>query len=302
VATRAALNATVPLEGGTARTSAFSHEIGGDFPALYTSVTGELPADFSPGLPRLLSEANKMTTKKTPVSTDPQSNSPPEVETKSGPRLQVVGSDGMSDLYTAEALPNIDGRSSILNELPADLFEEDRGNFEIGSTRQPGTVAFGTPRDQEWVLVFPDPTRYRKLSCLKDKENRKLYPVTAALIAKYPKIARASRSYIVRQAAVLDKDEFLWPAPWPGGREYPGDQKQREAQLEAMKDWVQLSWTGDDWAIDNTEPRKVFPAYSWDKSRSFEEFLKLALKPITLADVSGPFLRRFLGLGPLKSP
>jgi hypothetical protein len=193
-------------------------------------------------------------------------------------------------------LPNIDGRTSVLDELPADTFLPDRGDYAVGEVSSPRAMEFGHPRDQDWSRCHPDKTRYRKLLCIKDKSSRVLRPITASLVNTSPRLQMAARPHIVRQAKILDGPDFLWAAPWPGGREFPGDQKARQAQEESIADWVKIMWIGSDWEIIHTDPPNVYEDPEWS-DESFDSVLHRGLVPLLLHNLETTFIRRFLGLG-----
>jgi hypothetical protein len=195
----------------------------------------------------------------------------------------------------ATELPNIDDRPSVLTELPQDLFMSDREEFAVAETARPAGIAFGHPND--WAMSHSDPQRYRVMLCIKDKKSRKVLPITQSLVRKHPRLQTACRPYVVRQAILLDGAWFLWPAPWPGAREYPGDDKHREAMRLSREDWVKMVWEDQDWGVYNTEPLNVYEHPDWDEAEEFEAFLTRGIAPLLLSTGDEPFLRRFLGKG-----
>jgi hypothetical protein len=201
-----------------------------------------------------------------------------------------------SDLYLAVSnLPNIDGRNSVLTELPKELFMADRQDFAVPQKSKPGSIEFRAPKT--WVMVHPDPDRYRVMLCLKDKLGRKIFPITQTLVSEHPKLQMASRPYIVRQAIELDGLWFLWPAPWPGGKEFLGDSMHLEAQNAAREDWVQMTWLGQDWDVSGTVTPNAYAHPDWSKAEDFEAFLTRGLGPIVLTHATQTlFIRRALGM------
>jgi hypothetical protein len=200
-----------------------------------------------------------------------------------------------SDLFVAAtSLPNIDGRNSVLVDLPKDLFMQERQSFAVGQKPKSADIAFTHPAD--WAMCHPDPDRFKVMLCVKDKGNRKLYPIVQSLVDEYPRLQVASRPYIVRQAKLLDGPWFLWPAPWPGGRELLGDNAHYEAQIAAMSDWTLMTWAGHDWDVMGTETPNAYAHPEWDKAEDFELFLNRGLGPIVLLHAEQTlFIRRFLG-------
>ena len=200
----------------------------------------------------------------------------------------------VSGLYiAATALPNIDGRASVLTELPKDLFMAGRQDFAVKQKSKASGIEFATPKD--WAMCHPGEGRYKVMLCIKDKKARKLYPITQSLVQAHPKLQLESRPYIVRQAIALDGPWFLWPAPWIGGREFPGDIAHYQAQQDSREDWVQMTWTGTDWDVANTDPMFCYAHPDWDRAEDFEAFLQRGLAPITLWTGEEPFIKRFLG-------
>jgi hypothetical protein len=104
------------------------------------------------------------------------------------------------DIDAAADMPNIDGRSSVLNELPKDLFLVDR-EFEIAADDPPDEIRFGKPRSQEIVHCHPDPTRKRIVWAIKDERNRRgnLFVVTQGMLKTYPRLKEHSKCYVLRQ-------------------------------------------------------------------------------------------------------
>jgi hypothetical protein len=233
----------------------------------------------------------KTPNKSADVQKIPGAGPPIGLETGNG----VTAAGGNSDLFIAATeLPNLDGRPSVLTELPKDLFLEGREDFAVAETFRPAGISFGHPRD--WALCNPDGL-YRVILCLKDSKNRKILPITQSLVRKTPRLQTACRPYIIRQAIVLDGPFFLWPAPWPGGREYPGDEN-REAQRAALQDWTKMIWLDiADWEVCGTETPNAYPHPDWSEAEDFEPFLLRGISPILLSTGDEPYLRRFLGRG-----
>jgi hypothetical protein len=203
----------------------------------------------------------------------------------------------LSDVFiAATALPNLDGRGSVLRELPKDLFIEGREDFAVAEVSRPARISFGHPKD--WAMVHPDRSRFKVMLCLKDSKNRKILPITQSLVRKTPRLQTACRPHVIRQAVLLDGPFFLWPAPWPGAREYPGDEKHREAQQAALHDWTKMAWLDiGDWDVVATETPNAYPHPDWSEAEDFELFLQRGILPILLSTGDEPYLRRFLGRG-----
>jgi hypothetical protein len=228
------------------------------------------------------------------ANTPPQPTVAQNIESFQGNGAEVP--PGRSDLFmTAAELPNLDGRPSVLTELPKDLFLEGREDFAVAETSRPAGIAFGHPRD--WAMCNPNGL-YKVMLCLKDSKNRKVLPITQSLVRKTPRLQTACRPYVIRQAVVLDGPLFLWPAPWPGGRDYPGDDKHREAQQAALQDWTKMAWLDiGDWDVFGTETPNAYPHPDWSEAEDFEPFLLRGISPILLSTGDEPYLRRFLGRG-----
>jgi hypothetical protein len=197
---------------------------------------------------------------------------------------------------SASVIPNIDGRASVLTDLPNDTFLPDRGDYAVGEVKAPKSMMFGHAKDQDWARCHPDGARFKKMLCIKDKSSRALYPITASLVNSYPRLQVAARPYIIRQAKILDGPEFLWAAPWPSGREVLGDVGARQAQEDALTDWVRMMWDGNDWDVIHTDPPHVYDDPVWGEE-SFEDVLRRGLLPLLLHDLTSPFIKKLLGLG-----
>jgi hypothetical protein len=238
------------------------------------------------------------TTRKTSVGPEQHSQqlTPAEQPKLNGEDAAPAAPAPLSDLFIAATeLPNIDGRTSVLTELPKDLFMADRQDFAVPQKSKPGSIEFRAPKT--WAMVHPDLERYRVMLCLKDKLGRKIFPITQALVREYPKLQVASRPFIVRQAIELDGPWFLWPAPWPGGKEFLGDSMHLEAQNAAREDWVQMTWLGQDWDVSGTVTLHAYDLPDWSKAEDFEAFLARGLGPLVLTHATqNLFIRRTLGM------
>jgi hypothetical protein len=101
----------------------------------------------------------------------------------------------------------------------------------------------------------------------------------------------------VRQAVDLEGNWFLWPAPSFNEREFPGDDKHREAMATAREDWVKMEWVDakGDWEVYDTSPKFVWDHPQWEEAEEFEPFLNRGLLPLFLHTGEEPFLKRVLG-------
>jgi hypothetical protein len=168
----------------------------------------------------------------------------------------------------AENLPNIDGRASVLANLPKEVYVEGRIDFaEEEEDSVPG-VRFGQPRQMDYVRC--DPAWGKLLHCVKNPKNGALYPATAAILKKHPEIAAAAKLYVVRLAVVDDNDEVLfWAVPHPTSSSTPGDQVWRQAQTASLTQWTKTWWDGH--ARHYTHPKEpekfsepAFPTQDYD--------------------------------------
>src|SRR5690242_6361544 len=82
-------------------------------------------------------------------------------------RLDDTGKPVFASVIDAAiAMPNIDGRPSVLTELP-DIFVE--GGMEgVAEKAITLSVRWGKPHDQERVRCHPDPERTRVVMAIKD--------------------------------------------------------------------------------------------------------------------------------------
>jgi hypothetical protein len=125
----------------------------------------------------------------------------------------------MDDIDAAASEPNIDGRESVLRDLPKDLFVEGREDYEIPEEKITSEeIQYGRPGAQEIVHCHPDGSRKKIVNGIKDKRVRggTIYLVTNAMLAKYPRLKRAAKPYVIRQCVNDEGDMRLWPAPLPG--------------------------------------------------------------------------------------
>lgn len=169
----------------------------------------------------------------------------------------------------AQGLPNIDGKQSVLANLPKELYVEGRVEFaEEEDTPVPG-ARFGQPRTTEYVRC--DPSWAVVIYCIKnDKRNGALHPVTTTLRSKHPELEAAAKRYIVRLAVIDDSDETLfWAVPHPSDGSTPTDRVKRQAQNAALTQWTKTWWDG--YARHYAHPKDptkfsepVFPSEDYD--------------------------------------
>jgi hypothetical protein len=150
----------------------------------------------------------------------------------------------LADIDAAVALPNIDGRQSVLTELPKDLFVEGREDYEIPEERgESDAIKYGRPGGQDIVHCHPDMSRKKVVLAIKEKRGmgNKIYPVTGTMLAQYPRLRRAARPFVIRQYVSDESIVGLWPAPLPQPfEENTSDIDHLRAQEESTKGWVRL--------------------------------------------------------------
>jgi hypothetical protein len=233
------------------------------------------------------------------------------------------GLDGAGDggarpediIAAATSLPNLDGRESVLTEIPKDLFVANREKFAVDEAAPSsgiGPADWGKPSDQDWVNACPDPTLYAILWCIKDKRNRgKVIPVTEGLLTKYSSLKKMARPYIIRPSYVLGARALMWHAPAVGAENpAPSDADARQAQLEARNGWTRTWWDYDDQTFKWCHPgdieafHKTFgPPPEWAKE-TLEEFnLRLfqTIKNILIWSPTQRVVQRLAGIGALPS-
>jgi hypothetical protein len=217
-------------------------------------------------------------------------NEPPPVQSS-------TPDDELTNLYTTTAATNLDGRTSVLEELPQGLYAEAR-KFAIAEKSLPRSVMFDKPRGSDWAMIHPDLERYRTLYCIKDGKTRKLYPILQAVMQQSEKLKAASRLYLVRQAKIYKGDFFLWPVPWfdDDRDDTQGDSTQRDAHIAAQKDWVKLVWVGSDYEVRPTEEPGAFTAPDWTNIEGIDPMMRRAIVPnLLLQDLDHSFVKEYLG-------
>jgi hypothetical protein len=218
-------------------------------------------------------------------------------------------------IAAANTLPNIDGRESVLTEMPKDLLVPNREQFAVeegAPSNGLGPADWGKPGDQDWVNACPDPTLYAVLKCIKDKRNRgRVLPVTEGLLAMLPSLKKFARPYIIRPAYVLGARALMWYAPTVGGEfDSPSDASAREAQIKARKGWARTYWDFTEQVFQTVYPDDVesFEATFgkppvWEKE-TLEQFnlrLWATVKPILLHSPVQRSVQRLAGIGAPKA-
>jgi hypothetical protein len=225
-----------------------------------------------------------------------------------GEEVKPNGADppGLADVEAAIAMPNIDGRPSVLTELPKDLFLEDR-EFAIGDEEPSDEIRFGKPRAQEIVHCHPDASRKRIVWAIKDERNRRgnLYVVTPSLLTTHPRLKEHVKRYVLRQY-ITDKGVVgLWPAPLPGYREAVSDASHLAAQEDAIGRWVRVWWSnlhGDgrfERLLMSEEDGFGEPVFS---DESFEEILRRGLAEWVITTPDHSLAKHLLKGKPVTPP
>jgi hypothetical protein len=202
----------------------------------------------------------------------------------------------------AAALPNVDGRPSVLRDLPSDLFVEGRDEFSLEGVTQLGEVGFGRPTSQQWARCNPEPGRHCRVYCIKEKGvGGRLFPITQGLMAKHQKLANEAKLYLVRHACIWDSgdhsgdQQLMWACPLPGRREASSDRAHRSAQLKSLEAWVQMRWSGSTFVFDiPANPERFGPPNFGD--RPFSELMRHAVADLMISDETHDWVRDFLGL------
>jgi hypothetical protein len=165
-------------------------------------------------------------------------------------------------------LPNVDGRESVLANLPKELYVEGRVDFAEEEEASVSGVRFGQPRQMDYAWC--DAKWGKLLYCIKNPKNGALYPVTTAMRQQHPEIAAAAKLYIVRLAVIEDSDEVVfWAVPHPTSSSTPGDVVWRQAQTASLTQWTKTWWDGH--ARHHAPPKNpekltepVFPTQDYD--------------------------------------
>jgi hypothetical protein len=172
-------------------------------------------------------------------------------------------------LSAALELPNIDGRASVLADLPKELYVEGRVDFAEEEEESVPGARFGAPRQMDYVRCDPDWGRL--IYCIKNQKDRgTLHPVTPAMLKEHSELAAAARLFIVRLAVIDDSDEILfWAVPHPSFGSTAGDRVARQAQIAALTQWTKVWWDGHARHYAHPkEPEKmgapVFPSQDYD--------------------------------------
>jgi hypothetical protein len=205
----------------------------------------------------------------------------------------------LAGIDAAASLPNIDGKPSVLTELPKGLFVEDR-DFAIQEERRSSDeVRFSRPGSQDVVRCHPDPERKRVVRAVKDSRgNRgKLYLVTESMVAVFPRLLTSCKFYQIRQYVTDEGVTGLWPAPLPGPKEAFSDAAHLEAQEVAMDHWVRLEWVNTkgggrfEYYVMGAEDDFGEPQFP---ETSFDEILLKGLADYIIASPEHPFCKHLL--------
>jgi hypothetical protein len=232
-----------------------------------------------------------------PASQKPLPNGDGRVDPNPNPAAAAV-----DNIEAAVAMPNIDGRPNVLDELPADLFVEYREDFAIREEVATDEVRWGRPRPQDIARCHDAPSRKRVVWGLRDSRSDRghLFIVPQSLLDQHPRLKTSCKLYLVRQFVTTDGVTGLWPAPLPGLREAASDASHLEAQEYALTRWIRLEWNGRKFicylmseADDFGDPQ--FP------EESFDEIIAKGLKKWVISSADHPLCKHLLK-GTLVSP
>jgi hypothetical protein len=213
----------------------------------------------------------------------------------------------LRDIDAAAELPNIDGRESVMHELPKDLFVEGREEFEIAEEKvETDAVQYGRPGSQDIVHCHPDPARKKVVWGLKNKRGMggKVYPVTQSLLKQYPRLRRFARLYVIRQYVTDEGVMGLWPAPIPDPLDDSSvNLDHLRAQEDAMNFWLRLEWVkakdGGRWEIYRmTEGQFDDPIFPDER---FDDVLRRGVVKITATDTTHQFVKHLLLGTPVRT-
>jgi hypothetical protein len=218
------------------------------------------------------------------------------------PTLSVVSAEeqspsvdqpGLSDLLvSATKLPNLDDRTSVLANLPRDLYVEGRLDFaEETAPGLPG-IRFGQPRSMEYVRCHPD--WGAMLHCVRDQRTGNFYPVAIPLMKRQPAIAAAAKLCVVRLAVLEDSDELLlWVCVHPNSSNMPGDRVWRQAQSAAVQHWTKTWWDGHARHYEHPKRPEEFKEPTWP-TRTFDEILQTGIADIYMWNEEHSYAQRLL--------
>jgi hypothetical protein len=207
--------------------------------------------------------------------------------------------EALADITAAKNVPNIDGRASVLEDLPKDLFLEDRDDFAINEQKVVSDeVRFGRGKPLSQEIVRCHPTFRKKAWCLKKERGSgrgDLYLVPESMIRAYPRLKNVCKQYRIRLYVTDEGVIGLWAAPLPGHREAPSDAKHLEAQETAVVRSVRFEWTGEDfefYVFTEVEEKEFgerqFPDRPW------EEFLRIGLANRVIDTAQHPLCKNLL--------
>jgi hypothetical protein len=193
----------------------------------------------------------------------------------------------------ALGLPNIDGKESVLANLPTELCVAGRIDFAVDEGPAMAGVRFGQPRAEEWVRVHP--TLGTLMQCIKDVKNMgRLRPVTVSLMKHHPRIAAAAKLHTVRLTVIDDSDELLlWATPHPTASSTPGDRVWRQAQSAAVTNWVTIWWDGHARHWAPPEKPETFQDPVWPE-RDFAEILQAGVADDLMWDPSDDYAQKLM--------
>ena len=200
---------------------------------------------------------------------------------------------GLSDLLVSTTkLPNIDDRTSVLANLPRDLYVE--GRIDFAEETEPGLpgIRFGAPRQMEYVRCHP--AWGAMMHCVRDRKTGNLYPVTIPLMKRQGAIAAAAKLHVVRLAAIEDSDELLlWACVHPTNSNTPGDRVWRQAQTAAIMQWTKVWWDGHARHYEHPKKPEEFKEPVWPE-RTFDEILQTGIADIIMSSEDHGYAQKLL--------
>jgi hypothetical protein len=199
------------------------------------------------------------------------------------------------DIDAAVELPNLDSRTSVLEELPADLFVDYREGFAVREEAVADEIRLGRPGPQEVAHCHPDPGRKKVVWGLRDARNNRsnLYVIPQSVLDRHPRLRPLCKLYVIRQYVTSDQVNGLWAAPLPGPREAASDASHLEAQENALSRWVRVEWTGNRFACYLMSEADGFGEPQFP-DQSFEEIVAKGLLKWIVRDAEHPLCKHLL--------
>jgi hypothetical protein len=224
------------------------------------------------------------------------------------PRPGSSNGTGFDHLATAETaaperdLPSEETVTQALSDDPLDLSKMRVNPAKLTAIvgLKAAHIRVGRPDDQDFFRVHDSPLFSLDTYLLRMKADREFYFVASDLWDN-PKVLKELKLYRLYYYVHLSRALGLWPVQLPdeAGNQNAWHESAMHVAEQAKDGWLRLLAGAGGYSIipgDEVEDEPVWPAMT------FQEVIRTAFRPKTIADLEHPKLKQLWGKSTAKTP